>query len=105
MLLKTRARPFPRRLEIAAASILSPLSFVLKHRRQRRTMSRSDGRFSSQRRVRRPWRRYVDQLTIHRPTLHAYCCRLAGNVWDGEDLVPDTLARVFSQLGKSDVRL
>src|SRR5262245_29272689 len=68
-------------------------------------MSRFDGRFSSQWRVRRPWRRYVDQLTVHRPALHAYCCRLAGNVWDGEDLVQDTLARVFSQLGKSDVRL
>ncbi len=28
--------------------------------------------------------------------------RLAGNVWDGEDLVQEALARVFTQLGKLD---
>src|SRR5262249_53806067 len=28
-----------------------------------------------------------------------------GNVWDGEDLVQDTLMRVFSLLGKTDTRL
>jgi RNA polymerase sigma-70 factor (ECF subfamily) len=58
-----------------------------------------------QRSVRRPWRRYVDQLTAHRPALHAYCCQLTGNVWDGEDLVQDTLMRVFSLLGRTDTRL
>ena len=26
----------------------------------------------------------------HRPALHAYCRRLTGNVWDGEDLLQDT---------------
>src|SRR5262245_34926710 len=61
--------------------------------------------FSVQRSVRGPWRRYLDQLTEHRPALHAYCCRLTGNVWDGEDLVQDTLIRVFSLLGKTDARL
>src|SRR5262245_23650378 len=61
--------------------------------------------FNMQRSVRRPWRRYVDQLTEHRPALHAYCCRLTGNVWDGEDLVQDTLMRVFSLLGKTDAKL
>src|SRR5215831_15990953 len=68
------------------------------------SMTLSD-RFAMQRSVRRPWRRYVDQLTAHRAALHAYCCRLTGNVWDGEDLVQDTLVRVFSLLGKSDARL
>ena len=37
--------------------------------------------------------------------LHAYCRRLTGNVWDGEDLVQDTLVRVFSLLGKTDAKL
>src|SRR6185295_7554802 len=32
-------------------------------------------------------------------------CRLTGNVWDGEDLVQDTLVRVFSLLGKTDAGL
>jgi RNA polymerase sigma-70 factor, ECF subfamily len=37
-----------------------------------------------------------------RPELHACCTRLTGNVWDGEDLVQEALARVFAQLGKLD---
>jgi RNA polymerase sigma-70 factor (ECF subfamily) len=61
--------------------------------------------FGVQRSVRGPWRRYVDRLADHRPALHAYCRRLTGNVWDGEDLVQDTLVRVFSQMGKTDVAL
>lgn len=68
-------------------------------------MTKSANAFSVQRSVRGPWRRYIDSLAEHRPALHAYCRRLTGNVWDGEDLVQDTLLRVFSQLGKSDVRL
>ena len=55
--------------------------------------------------VRGPWRRYVDRLAEYRPALHAYCRRLTGNVWDGEDLVQDTLVRVFSLLGKTDTQL
>src|SRR5262245_25629553 len=61
--------------------------------------------FGVQRSVRGPWRRYLDGLEPHRAALHSYCCRLTGNVWDAEDLVQDTLARVFSQLGKTQVRL
>ncbi|HJZ76092.1 MAG TPA: sigma-70 family RNA polymerase sigma factor [Vicinamibacterales bacterium] len=68
-------------------------------------MPQSMDRFSVQRSLRRPWRRYVDELTAHRPALHAYCCRLTGNVWDGEDLVQDTLMRVFSLLGRTDTAL
>src|SRR6516162_1402757 len=61
--------------------------------------------FNVQRSVRGPWRRYIDGIAQHRPALHAYCRRLTGNVWDGEDLVQDTLVRVFSLLGKTDARL
>jgi len=62
-------------------------------------------RFTMQPSVRRPWRRFIDDVAVHRPALHAYCCRLTGNVWDGEDLVQDALIRVFSLLGKSDATL
>jgi RNA polymerase sigma-70 factor (ECF subfamily) len=68
-------------------------------------MTPSANAFSVQRAVRGPWRRYLDPLADHRPALHACCRWLTGNVWDGEDLVQDTLVRVFSLLGKSDTRL
>lgn len=68
-------------------------------------MTQSVNPFAIQRSVRGPWRRYIDRLAEHRPALHAYCRQLTGNVWDGEDLVQDTLVRVFSLLGKTDVQL
>jgi hypothetical protein len=34
-----------------------------------------------------------------RPALHGYCRRLAGNLWDAEDLAHDTLLRAFGQWG------
>ena len=68
-------------------------------------MTQSHNPFGVQRSLRGPWRRYIDRLAEHRPALHAYCCRLTGNLWDGEDLVQDTLVRVFSLLGKTDTRL
>jgi RNA polymerase sigma-70 factor (ECF subfamily) len=49
--------------------------------------------------LRAAWHRYVDALAPLRPALHGYCRRLAGNVWDGEDLVQDTLLRAFGQWG------
>lgn len=49
--------------------------------------------------LRRAWHRYVDMLVPLRPALHGYCRRLAGNVWDAEDLVQDTLVRAFGHLG------
>src|SRR5215510_4937090 len=61
--------------------------------------------FKVQQDVRQPWRKYLDALAPLRPSLHRYCCRLTGNVWDGEDLVQDTLVRVFSLLGKIDADL
>src|SRR5262245_29068501 len=50
--------------------------------------------------LRRAWHRYVDLLAPLRPALHAYCRRLAGNVWDAEDLVQDALLRAFAHLGR-----
>jgi RNA polymerase sigma-70 factor (ECF subfamily) len=46
------------------------------------------------------WNRYVDFLAPYRADLHRYCVRLAGSLWDGEDLVQDTVVRVFAMLGK-----
>ena len=51
--------------------------------------------------LRTAWHRYVDLLVPHRPDLYRYCRRLAGNVWDAEDLVQDTLLRAFGQWGVS----
>ena len=61
--------------------------------------------FVVQKDVRDPWRRYLDLLGPIRPELHRYCCRLTGNVWDGEDLLQDALVKVFSLLGKIDANL
>lgn len=49
--------------------------------------------------LRGAWHRYVDLLAPLRPALHGYCRRLAGNLWDAEDLVQDTLLRAFATLG------
>jgi RNA polymerase sigma-70 factor, ECF subfamily len=65
----------------------------------------SSDAFSVQGQVRRPWRDFLDKLAPLRPELHRYCCRLTGNVWDGEDLVQDALLRVFAQLGRLDANL
>jgi RNA polymerase sigma-70 factor, ECF subfamily len=43
------------------------------------------------------WHRYVDMLAPLRPALHGYCRRLAGNLWDAEDLAQDALLRAFGQ--------
>lgn len=61
--------------------------------------------FAVQPEVRGPWRRFLDGLQPLRPDLHRYCCRLTGNVWDGEDLAQDALMRVFVLLGKLDADL
>jgi RNA polymerase sigma-70 factor, ECF subfamily len=69
------------------------------------TDSDSNLAFAVQGDVRGPWRRYLDALAPLRPSLHRYCCRLTGNVWDGEDLLQDALLRVFGLLGKIDADL
>ncbi len=48
--------------------------------------------------LRASWHRFLDLVTSFRPALHAYCRRLAGNLWDGEDLAQDTLLRSFGAL-------
>src|SRR5262249_54223919 len=49
--------------------------------------------------LRTAWHRYVDMLVPLRPDLHRYCRRLAGNIWDAEDLAQDTLVRAFGRWG------
>jgi RNA polymerase sigma-70 factor (ECF subfamily) len=49
--------------------------------------------------LRTAWHRFIDMLVPLRPPLFGYCRRLAGNVWDAEDLVQDTLLRAFGQWG------
>jgi RNA polymerase sigma-70 factor (ECF subfamily) len=68
-------------------------------------MPDSTDAFAVQSDIRAPWRAYLDALEPLRPALHRYCCALTGNIWDGEDLVQDTLMRVFSLLGKIDADL
>src|SRR5262245_33607522 len=36
--------------------------------------------------LRTAWHRYVDMLVPLRPALYSYCRRLAGTIWDAEDL-------------------
>src|SRR3989442_1540423 len=55
--------------------------------------------------LRAAWHRYVDLLAPLRPTLHGYCSRLTGNLWDAEDLVQDTLLRAFGTLGSIFTRI
>src|SRR5262245_51516546 len=61
--------------------------------------------FANQGAIRGPWRTYLDGLAVYRSDLHRYCWRLTGNVWDAEDLMQDTLVRVFGLLGRNDARL
>jgi RNA polymerase sigma-70 factor (ECF subfamily) len=49
--------------------------------------------------LRTAWHHYIDMLVPLRAALYRYCRRLAGNVWDTEDLVQDTLLRAFGHLG------
>jgi RNA polymerase sigma-70 factor, ECF subfamily len=55
--------------------------------------------------LRAAWHRYIDLLAPLRPTLHGYCHRLTGNVWDAEDLVQETLLRGFGTLGSVFTRI
>ena len=49
--------------------------------------------------LRTAWHRYIDFIAPVRPSLHNYCRRLTGNLWDAEDLVQDSLLRAFGTLG------
>jgi hypothetical protein len=48
------------------------------------------------------WHRFLDLVEPERPSLHRYCRKLTGNVWDAEDLVQETMLRAFGTLGKLD---
>lgn len=62
-------------------------------------MVEAEGRDELREELRSAWHHFVDALAPQRPALHSYCRRLAGNVWDGEDLVQDTLLRAFGHWG------
>lgn len=42
--------------------------------------------------------RFMDLVTEVRPELHRFCVRMTGSVFDGEDVVQDTLAKAFYAL-------
>ena len=44
--------------------------------------------------------RFMELVAEVRPELHRYCARMAGNVFDGEDLVQDTLAKAYFALSE-----
>jgi RNA polymerase sigma-70 factor (ECF subfamily) len=49
--------------------------------------------------LRASWHRFVDEVAPLRPILHGYCRKLAGNLFDAEDLAQDTLLRAFGRWG------
>ncbi|HRJ79387.1 MAG TPA: sigma factor, partial [Planctomycetota bacterium] len=52
------------------------------------------------REVRMIRRRFLEQVEPLRPELFRYCRSLAGNVFDAEDLVQETLLKAFSKLSE-----
>lgn len=44
--------------------------------------------------------RFMDLVEDLRPELHRYCARMTGSVFDGEDIVQDTLAKAYYALGQ-----
>lgn len=49
--------------------------------------------------VKESWHRFLDVYGPLRPELYRYCRYLTRSPWDAEDLVQDTMARVFVTLG------
>src|SRR5580704_19393416 len=47
------------------------------------------------------WHLFLERTESLRPNLHKYCRSLSGSVWDGEDLVQDTLLRAFARLSQA----
>jgi RNA polymerase sigma factor (sigma-70 family) len=47
-------------------------------------------------------RRFLDLVAEVRPELHRYCMRLTGSVFDGEDVVQDTLAKAYYALAEME---
>jgi len=46
--------------------------------------------------------RFLELVADVRPELHRYCARMAGSVFDGEDLVQDTLAKAYFALAEME---
>jgi RNA polymerase sigma factor (sigma-70 family) len=46
--------------------------------------------------------RFMDLVADVRPELHRYCARMTGSVFDGEDVVQDTLAKAWYALAAMD---
>lgn len=44
--------------------------------------------------------RFMELVDEIRPELHRYCARMTGSVFDGEDIVQDTLAKAYYALGQ-----
>jgi RNA polymerase sigma-70 factor (ECF subfamily) len=44
--------------------------------------------------------RFMELVDDIRPELHRYCARMTGSVFDGEDVVQDTLAKAYFALGQ-----
>jgi RNA polymerase sigma factor (sigma-70 family) len=44
--------------------------------------------------------RFMELVAEVRPELHRYCARMAGNVFDGEDIVQDALAKAYFALSE-----
>jgi RNA polymerase sigma-70 factor (ECF subfamily) len=55
--------------------------------------------------ARAAWHGYLDGIAPFRPELYRYCRRLAGNVWDAEDLVQETLLKGFASLGAANATI
>ena len=43
---------------------------------------------------------FMDLVDELRPELHRYCARMTGSIFDGEDVVQDTLAKAYYALGQ-----
>ena len=43
---------------------------------------------------------FMELVDDIRPELHRYCARMTGSVFDGEDVVQDTLAKAYFALGQ-----
>src|SRR5262244_4356835 len=46
--------------------------------------------------------RFMDLVAEVRPELHRYCARMTGSVFDGEDVVQDTLAKAWYALAEME---
>jgi len=46
--------------------------------------------------------RFMELVAEVRPELHRYCARMTGSIFDGEDVVQDTLAKAYFALAQMD---